>query len=108
MQWIITLENGSSIWQIDAYVQSQSNTKVHVLFWKLNINVLDRGKKKFGNRLTANMTGEKFTLKVTNAEYEDSGKYSIEMLPAKPGRSFGKLETSIVTVNVHGMFFSCC
>ena len=60
-----------------------------------------RGAEKiYDNRLKTDLAGNKFSLKIINAKYIDSGNYSVEVL-LKPFEE----AVQVATVNVYGMFF---
>ena len=63
--------------------------------------VTEYGKKIYGNRLLADLIDNKFTLKLTNSQYNDSGSYSINVISRTP-----LVEADdAVTVLVYGRVF---
>lgn len=75
-------------------------------WWSSKVNVIKEPKNIYEDRLTVDFDENKgrLTLKIVNAKYNDSGKYFLEVqLKDAKGRA-----NDVVTLNVHGMFFSCC
>ena len=102
MQWSINLTDGSSIKRIEAYVQLQSSKKTEILNWVLGKQVVSKdGENIYGNRLLADLTDSKFTLKITNVQYNDIGNYSMKFVSNSP---ISEAEDA-VTVYVYGIFF---
>ena len=100
MQWNINRTDGSSIRFIWAYVQFQSMKEIQIVYWaESKPHVLDTGKIAFEDRLTTTFDDNKFILKISNAKYNDSGKYSIEVQLRTKEDTF-----SAVTLIVHGSF----
>ena len=86
---------------ISTYVQFQSMKKIQIVYCgNSKPHVLDNGETAFDDRLTATFNDNKFNLKISNAKYKDSGKYSVDVLL----RSI-ELEFSAVTLIVHSIFF---
>ena len=104
MQWNINQTDGSTIKFIWAYVQFQSMNKTQIVYWaNAKPHVLDNGKIAFEDRLTTTFNDNKFKLKISNAKYKDSGKYSVEV------QLITKEDTcSNVTLIVHGTFLNFC
>ena len=102
MQWSINLKSASSIKLIRAYVQLQLKKKTPIVFWvNGKLLVSDDGELIYGNRLKTDLCDSKFTLKINNAQYNDSGNYSISVISAHPFR----IARDTVPVFVYGMFF---
>lgn len=102
LKWSINKTTGSNIRDINAYVQSQSIKKRKIVTWANNEPLVLRDAEKiYDYRLKTDFVGNKFSLKIINAKYVDSGNYSAEVLL----ESFEKA-VQVATVNVYGMFFS--
>ena len=102
LKWSINKTTGSNVRDINAYVQSQSIKKRKIVTWGNNEPIVLRDAEKiYDNRLKTDFAGNKFSLKIINAKYVDSGNYSAEVLL----ESFEKA-VQVATVNVYGMFFS--
>ena len=102
LKWSINKTTGSNVRDINAYVQSQSIKKRKIVTWGNNEPVVLGGAEKiYDYRLKTDLAGNKFSLKIINAKYVDSGNYSAEVLL----ESFEKA-VQVATVNVYGMFFS--
>ena len=105
MQWKINKTSGSTIKYIWAFVQSQSIKKTQIVTWVDGepSYVFKNIKKIYGDRLRKDFADNKFTLKIRNAKYNDSGNYSMEV-QSDPF----EMKIDVATVHVHGMFFSYC
>ena len=102
LKWSINKTTGSNIRDINTYVQSQSIKKRKIVTWANNEPLVLRDAEKiYDYRLKTDFVGNKFSLKIINAKYVDSGNYSAEVLL----ESFEKA-VQVATVNVYGMFFS--
>ena len=102
LKWSINKTTGSNIRDINAYVQSQSIKKRKIVTWANNEPLVLRDAEKiYDYRLKTDFVGNKFSLKIINAKYVDTGNYSAEVLL----ESFEKA-VQVATVNVYGMFFS--
>ena len=102
MQWSINKTAESNINYIFAFAQSQSVKKTKVVTWGNEEPVILRdGENIYGDRLRTVFADDIFTLMIFNATYNDSGNYSVEV-GVKPW----EVVVDVVTVNVHGMFFS--
>ena len=100
LKWSINKTTGSNIRDINAYVQSQSIKKRKIVTWANNEPLVLRDAEKiYDYRLKTDFVGNKFSLKIINAKYVDSGNYSVEV-QLKP------YEEEVAIVNVHGMFSS--
>lgn len=104
MKWSINLTDKSIITLIQASVQLQSSKKAELVLENTSTGkqvVTEYGKKIYGNRLLADLIDNKFTLKITNAQYNDSGSYSINVISRTP-----LVEADdAVTVLVYGRVF---
>ena len=102
MQWKINKTIDSKIHDVLAYVQSQSIKKTQISKWIRNRpDVFEDGRKIYGHRLETDFADNKFTLKISNARYNDSGNYIVQTIQLDPVEQ----EVDVATVNVHGMFF---
>ena len=102
MQWRINKTVRSNIKFIWAYAQSQSFKKTQIVSWGNNRpNVHEDGRKIYGDRLETDFADNKFTIKISNTKYNDSGNYSVEV-QLDPYEE----EDNVAIVNVHGMFSS--
>ena len=107
MQWKINKTAGYEFDYINAFVQSQSIKKTQIIFWaEERPNVYGHAQKIYGDRLGAYFVDNKFTLKITNVNFNDSGNYSVQVQVKKASENVIDTATVIATVNVHGMFFS--
>lgn len=103
MQWSINKTAEFEI-SINAYFQSQTIKKTKIVYWgNKEPRVLTDGEKNYSGRLETHWVDSKFTLKISNAKYSDSGNYSVRVLLSKERLS--RLVFGFATVNVHGMFF---
>lgn len=106
MQWRINKTVGSNINYIRAYAQLQSLKKTQIVYWVDGEPYLSKnGEKIYGFRLETDFANDKFTIKISNTKYNDSGNYFVEVQFGK-GRKFEN-EVNVATVNVHGMVSSC-
>ena len=102
MQWRINKTIGSNINYIWAYAQSQSFKKTQIVGWANGEPDLSKdGEKIYGVRLETDFADNKFTIKISNTKYNDSGNYSVEV-QLNP---FEKKD-NVAAINVHGMFSS--
>ena len=102
MQWSVHLKCGSSIEFIKAYVQPQLKKKTQIVTWDAGKPVVSNdGEVNYGNRLTTDLSDSKFVLKITNAQYNDSGNYFMSLITMQP---LG-IAHRTVPVFVYGMFF---
>lgn len=112
MQWRINKTVGSNINYIWAYAQSQSFKETEIVSWGEGKPYVSKsGEKVYGFRLEIDFADDKFTIKIINTKYNDSGNYSVEVQSRK-GRKFENeidvaTEVDVATVNVHGMVSSC-
>ena len=105
IQWRINKTNGSNIEYIRANAQSQSFKKTRIVTWgEERPDVSESVKKIYGVRLETYFADNKFTIKISNTKYNDSGNYSVVVLLENGGK-FEK-EVNVSTVKVHGMFSS--
>ena len=105
MQWSINLTERSTIASIKAYAQLQLKNRIQIVNWGGGKPlVFTDGEKTYGDRLITDLTNNKFTVKVTNAQYNDSGNYSMSVISLSP---LSKADDA-VTVLVYGMFFFFC
>ena len=102
MQWNINLKCGSSIEFIKAYVQLQLKKKTQIVTWDAGKPVVsNNGEVIYGNRLITDLSDSNFALKITNAQYNDSGNYSMSVITVQPLR----IAHGTVPVFVYGMCF---
>ena len=102
MQWRINKTVGSNINYIRAYAQLQSLKKTQIVYWVDGEPYLSKnGEKIYGDRLETDFADNKFTIKISNTKYNDSGNYSVEV-QLDPYEE----EDNVAIVNVHGMFSS--
>ena len=102
MQWNINLKCGSSIEFIKAYVQLQLKKKTQIVTWDAGKPVVsNNGEVIYGNRLITDLSDSNFALKITNAQYNDSGNYSMSVVSMYPI----EITSSTVPVFVYGMLF---
>ena len=102
MQWRINKTVGSKIDYIRAFAESQSFKKTEIVNWAGNRpHVYEDGRKIYGDRLETDFADNKFTIKISNTKYNDSGNYSVEV-QLNP---FEKKD-NVAALNVHGMFSS--
>ena len=102
MQWRINKTIGSNINYIWAFAQSQSFKKTQIVTWGGNRPVVfEDGRKIYGDRLETDFADNKFTIKISNTKYNDSGNYSVEVQ-----LDSNEKEDNVAIVNVHGMFSS--
>ena len=102
LKWSINKTTGSNIRDINAYVQSQSIKKRKIVTWANNEPLVLRDAEKiYDYRLKTDFAGNKFSLKIINAKYVDSGNYSAGVLLESLEKP-----VQVATVNVYGMFFS--
>ena len=105
MQWRINKTAGYNINYIWAFAQPQSIKKTQIVGW-FSSKPLPDPLNIYFDRLKAEFADNIFTLKITNAKYNDSGNYSVEVLVKRGEHRVGV--TDVATVKVHGMFFSYC
>ena len=73
IQWNINWKDGSTIRFIEVYIQSQSKKQLQIVYW---VNLMPHfAEKTHQDRFKLNFAKNKFTLKITKTEYEDSGNY---------------------------------
>ena len=102
MQWSINLTERSNIEFIKAYAQLQSNKKTQIVSWDVGKPVVSSdGEKNYGNRPITYLNNSKFTLTITNVQYNDSRNYSMSVISKPPLTE----AADTVTVYVYGMFF---
>ena len=102
MQWTVNLKSASSIELIRVYVQLQLKKKTQIVFWGDGEPLVTKaGEEIYGNRLRTDLSDSKFTLKITNAQYNDSGNYSMSVITVQPLR----IAHGTVPVFVYGMCF---
>ena len=104
MKWSINLTSQHEIYLVEAFVQDQSN-KMQIGVWYSGLlKVSMNGRRQYNNRLIVGFsdTENKITLEITNAEYEDRGNYSVDVL-FKVQKADLKLVTNAVSVYVYGM-----
>ena len=82
-------------------IQSQSNKQLQLVYWATSMPHF--AGKTHQDRFKLNFAKNKFTLKITKTEYEDSGNYSLVVQ-----LTLYKEEKAVVTLNVYGRFFSYC
>lgn len=76
---------------------------MQIVKWDVKDPVITKdGEIHYNNRLTTILTDSKFTLKITNAQYNDTGNYSMRVITENP---FRKADDT-ATVHVYGMY-SC-
>ena len=102
MQWTVNLKSASSIELIRVYVQLQLKKKTQIVFWGDGEPLVTKaGEEIYGNRLRTDLSDSKFTLKITNAQYNDSGNYYMSVVSMYPL----EITRSTVPVFVYGMLF---
>ena len=103
MDWFINRESDqSNIDYIRAYGQFQLKEKEQIGIWTPSeMLITPFAKEHFNDRLKSHYFNNKFTIKISDAKYEDSGTYYVKVLM----RSF-KYSNSAVMVNIYGMLFS--
>ena len=104
MKWSINLTSQHKLFDIRAYVQDQSN-KMQIGVWESGLfKVSTNGRRQYNNRLIVGFsdTENKITLEITNAEYEDRGNYSVDVIFVVQ-KTVLKLVTNAVSVYVYGM-----
>ena len=105
MQWSINiLKENSSIKTLSAYVQPQSKKETVIVYWvNERMQLTDEAEALYGDRLKANFENATLTVDISDAIYNDSGNYRMEV-SLNSGSNEGR--SDVVTVNVHGMIFS--
>lgn len=102
MQWTINLKSASSIGFIGVYVQLQSKKETQIVSLGNGEPLVTMvGEEIYGNRLKTDLSDSKFALKITNAQYNDSGNYSMSVITVQPLR----IAHGTVPVFVYGMCF---
>ena len=102
MQWTINLKSASSIGFIGVYVQLQSKKETQIVSLGNGEPLVTMvGEEIYGNRLKTDLSDSKFALKITNAQYNDSGNYSMSVVSMYPL----EITRSTVPVFVYGMLF---
>ena len=101
MHWSINLTN-ESIDFIRAFVQFQSQENRQIVVWSEDGPEVSRKVEiYYKNRLSTRFASNTFTLVIANANYSDTGSYSVTVR----SNSSLKGKTAAVTLKVHGMYF---